>query len=574
MLIKYIQDNQEKLRAKKVGFLYTLNCPFCGNKAITIKNTQFCNCPNCHKQFGIKELQEPETKDRIKKLFDFFKSQNWSLVKIDRKKKEPVDEFNWQNTEHRDPTEWWEWIEQGYNIGLNLGLSKLKTIDFDSLDDYNKLKGKFNNTLTQKTKKGWHYIYKNFDIANCNLRTKGYCIEVRGEGQQIVIEPSETEGFKRYFLDLIFPAEISKEAKEFLLKKKNITTKEKVKYDNDTVPVGQRHYDLMSAGGHFKNLGFSPKQINNILNYVNYRYYTEPKPKEEINHICDSLYNYKLSEEEQAKEEIIEYLLKAHEASKAEIEIALFSRRVTGKEKKELDWLLVKLIQEQKIYKNGRTYFMAEDPGWKDYNGTDICPPIKFKMPYFYDCANFVIGDNILISAPTGTGKTHMSINFISRLVEQNIKPYILQTEPNKRFLKIAESIGLKKNSFIYNEKVINPETLKVIDNSVNIIDWLDPSDWTRTGKIFAQLSSQSRLHNAIMIIFMQLRSNMVQFAKDLVNSYPSFCVNFILEEDRIHGVLKIVKNNDPKYPYIREIPTIYNPKTKILNRADEVVTE
>lgn len=533
-----------------------LKCPYCKNVNSFILIGDFYKyCTRCKKVFPTYD-----------KILNFYKSQNWSLVKIEKKGKKPIED-EWQNTEHRDPKEWQQWLDEGYNIGLNLGLSGLTAIDFDTVEVYNELKDKFNNTLIQKTTNGNHYIYRNTDIPNSNLRPK-HPIEIRGVGQQIVIEPSITDGFKRYFLKLQKPIEISEETKNFLLTEvKNKINKPDIKYE--LIPEGQRHYALMSIGGYFKNLGFNPKKIFYILSYINKNFTKFPKPIDEIKHICDSLYGYQLSEDEEAKREIMDYVEKSQEASKAEIEIVLFDKRVTGGKKKKLDSLLVQLIQEEKIYKDRKSYFIAEDAGWTDSLLEDNCKPIDFKMPYFYDAANFMWADLILISARTGTGKTHLALNICKKLIDQGIKPWLLETEPSKRFLKIAHQIGLTKNEFYYNKKVIDPESLKVEDNSINIIDWLDPNEWALTDKIFKRLAFQARKHNAMMIVFMQLRSNGAQFAKDLVSSFPSFCVNFLLEEDKIHGKFKVTKNNDPKYPMVWEIPTIFDTKTKILSRID-----
>jgi len=571
-ILEFLEKHEKLLNVKKLGKgIYAFSCPLCKSRAVTIKNTNLARCSGCNYKFNIDTLENEIHKLDIYRVLEFYKKLNFSLVKIEKGAKKPKEDA-WQNKEYRDIEEWERWLKEGYNIGVNLGLSNLVVIDLDSEEEYIKFKDKLPKTLIQKTNKGYHYFYKG-TIKGKNLRPN-FNIEIKGSGQQVVIQPSKIEGFTRFFLELVEPIDCPDLEKIFNIKTKGSNIKLNFDVNEKTgervVPEGFRHYDLISAGGHFKNLGFSPKQINTILRFINNRYYVKPKPIEEINHICESLYDYKLSEEEEAKREILDYLSSAHEASKAEIEIALFSKRVAGLKKKVLDRLLVELIKSHKIYKVGRNYVYSVEAKWKSYDGVDTSEPIKFKMPYFYDCCNFVVGDNILISAQTGSGKTTFSINLIKRLADQGIKPYILQTEPNKRFLKIAKTIGLSKESFYYNEEVIDPECLDIVDDSVTIIDWLDPSDWTRTEKIFARLSNQSRIHRAIIIIFMQLRSNTTQFAKDLVNSYPSFCVNFILEEDRIHGKFVVIKNNDPIFPYIREIPTIYDPETKILRRADE----
>ena len=566
-MLEYIERHMSELKAKRAGDIYIFTCPFCGGRALTIKNSEKARCSKCGRVFGIDVFQSFS-------ILDFYKKLGWSLVKITPKEKKPI-EPKWQNRRYTDLEVWKDWLKNGFNIGVNLGLSGLTVIDFDDEEVFNELKDKFNKTLIQKTTHGYHLFYKSVKISNSNLRPK-YAIEVRGVGQQVVVEPSVTNAFKRYFVEQIEPQEMSSDTKEFLIKqvKNKSIIRPKINYEEAIVPEGRRHYDLISAGGHFKNLGFSPKQIRNILFYINKRYYIKPKPVEEINHICNSLYGYQLSEEEEAKREIIDYLEKAKEATKVEIEIVLFGGRVRGIKKKKLDELLVQLIRERRIYKERQSYKIAVDAGWSDDLSLEVNKPLDFQVPYLYDVSNFMLGDVILINAKTGMGKTHFAINICKKLSEQGIKPYLLETEPTKRFLRIAHQVGLNRNQFYFNKEVINPITVEFADSSVNIIDWLDPAnaaDFTQTSRIFNHLNEQGRRHNAIFIVFMQLRNDEKQFAKDLVNQYPSLVVNFLLEEDRIHGKLKVLKNNDPKFPYVFEIPTIFNQETKLLERADAV---
>ena len=554
-----------------------MNCPRCKqNKNILIKGNIYY-CLICKKAFVLQN-KTSVPQDGTSDILKFYQKLNLSLVKLKPQSKIPI-ELNWQNSPHKDIKEWKEWLLEGYNIGINLGLSNLMAIDFDDVKTYEKLKDKFNSTLIQKTTHGYHLIYKYFDISASNLRPK-YPLEIRSYSQQIVIEPSETDGFKRYFINRIAPAEMSQETKEFLLNElKNKPKQQKIEYEIKSVPEGNRHYDLISVGGHFKNVGFAPKQIHKILTFINNRYYAQPKPNDEIEHICDSLYGYQLSEEEEIKREIIDYLKKAEEATKAEIEIALFNNRIKGEKKKKIDRLLVELIKESKIYKDKRSYKIAVDPGWTDDLSIEINNPLNIKVPYLYDVANFYEGDVTLISAKTGIGKTTFAVNICKRLIEQGVKPYLFEIEPSKRFLRTAHILGLSRNEFIYNKNVVNPATIEFADNAISIIDWLDPgtfADFTQTSKIFFHFNEQARKHNTYIIVFMQLREDTKfaknqQFAKDQVNQYPSLVVNFILEEDRIHSKLQVKKNNDAKIPYIWEIPLIYNSFTREIKRADEI---
>jgi len=547
-------------------------CPYCKSSEILNLGNSDNLCLACKRYFK-KFL-----------ILDFYENLHWSLVKIAKGEKKPVEE-SWQVIEHRNREEWEKWLKEGFNIGVNVSLSNLTVIDFDDEATYEELKRYFNPTLVQKSNKGYHLFYKKVDILPTTNLRPNYNLDIKNNGQ-VVIEPSVIDGYKRRFLGLVEPAEMSEETISFLLKlirSPKDSIKEKVKKEIEKIktedgrlilPEGNRHYGLISAGGYFSNLGFTPKQIFHILNYLNTHYTVAPKPIKEIEHICESLYGYKISEEEEIKREILDYLEKAKEANKSEIEIAVFGRKVGGEKKKKIDKLLVELIQERLIYKEKSKYKVASEVEWSDDLNIDLEEKVNFEVPYFYDVANFVKSDQILISAQTGCGKTHIALNIVKRLVEQGIKPFLIETEPTKRFLKIARKLGLPPSSFYYNKKVINPIEIEFVDDSVNIIDWLDPAtalDFAQTSRIFAHLAEQARRHRAFMIIFMQLRQNTKQFAKDLVNQYPSLAVNYLLEEDRIHGKFVVLKNNDPKTPFVWEIPTVFIPETKEVLRLDEL---
>lgn len=548
-----------------------IECIYCkNNKILNFGNgNNFClACKNYFERYFVLE---------------FYEKMGWSLVKIVKEGKEAFEK-NWQNIEYRNKDEWEKWIKEGYNIGVNVGLSNLTVIDFDSEETYQELKTHFNPTLLQKSNKGYHLFYKKVDILPTTNLRPSYNVDIKSNGQ-VVIEPSSINGFKRKFLELVEPAEMSEETISFLLnliRSSSTSVRDKVKKEISKIekdgikilPEGNRHYGLISAGGYFSNLGFTPKQIFYILNYLNNHYTVSPKPVEEIEHICESLYGYKISEEEEAKKEILDYLYKAKEASKAEIEIAVYGKRVTGEKKKKIDKVLVDLISERFLYKERNHYKVASEVEWSDDLSINLEEKVNFKVPYFYDVTNFVKSEIVLINARTGTGKTHLALNIVKRLVEQGIKPFLIETEPTKRFIKIARTLGLSSNSFYYNKKVINPIEIEFTDDSVNIIDWLDPAtalDFTQTSRIFSHLAEQTRRHKAFMVVFMQLRENTKQFAKDLVNQYPSLAVNYLLEEDRIHGKFVILKNNDPKTPFVWEIPTVFIPETKEVLRLDEL---
>lgn len=531
-----------------------MKCKFCSYPLIKTDYGYFCK--KCKHLFPTSNI------------LDFYEQLGWVLIKLRPEQKIPAGD-KWQNSDKKK--DWIKWLKDGYNIGLNLEFSNVTVIDFDNHEIYDKVKENFNPTLTQKTPHGYHLIYQKWDINPANLRPL-FPIEIKGNGQQIVLEPSITDGIKREFIERISPVEISEVSKRWLAERiGSRPSTPKIQYN--VIPQGQRHYTLISMGGHFKNLGFYPQQIFHILDYVNHHFTVQPKPAEELKHICDSLWGYKLSEDEQTKREIVEYIQTSQEASKAEIEIALFNNRVKGKKKKNLDRLLVELMREKRIYKENKMYKIFEDPLWNDNLEEAQSVPINWKMPYFYDCANFMVGDVILVSAQTGAGKTHIAVNIIKRLIDQGIKPYLFETEPGKRFSRIAFNLGISPRQFYFNTKVVNPLNIEIANNSVNVIDWLDPAkeaDWTQTSKIFNYFSTQALERHANFIVFMQLRNDMKQFAKDLVNQYPSFSVNFSLEENRANGKFTVIKNNDPKLPYIFEIPTIFDPVTKILKRMDE----
>ena len=79
---------------------------------------------------------------------------------------------------------------------------------------------------------------------------------------------------------------------------------------------------------------------------------------------------------------------------------------------------------------------------------------------------------------------------------------------------------------------------------------------------------------NSFLIAFMQIRKSGEWYAPDLVEFFPSFTVRFLLDDyktKRDTGKFVIDKINDPKYPRIWEIPTIFNEETSELKTIQEI---
>lgn len=567
---------------------------------------------------------------KIDTLLNKFIKYQWALVPCARNGKNPIQK-EWQLKENRDKAEWYHWLNSGLNIGVRTGkASNLCVIDFDFYtkeekaelvkEDTSKarleeLRAKkvipayiqaiLGSTLGQETLGGFHIFYQSNDLPKTAITIEGIHVDIETEGGQIIIPPSPQIAVEEEYKDgeIVKKRVVGYGHREFIndnpilpmpkafydmLKSLTVTIKPTPAPTEDNIgeilkrPTedllkdlqGNRHNTLVKFGGLCCNL-MNVTQVRKVVDNANKFFLAEPLPQSEVTEIVDSLEKYFGSDEGQVRHAILSYLAETDMASKIEIEFAVFANKVSSEHKKRLDRVLVQLIVDHKISKVGvRYYKLIREMNWSDAI-TNVGSTVDFKIPYLNDYAYFNKGDIILIQGSPKSGKTHLSMNFVKRLVKQGLKPYYMYNEGGGRYAKIALSLGLKDGDF-FKARCSNPEDIIVPKNSICIYDWLRISDFSKTADIFDILVQKLENTNSIMIAFSQLKEKNEQFAKNLINQFVSMSVKYIYDDEQ--GV-----NTHFELDYVRDrkasgkrwqIPTKYLDETKEVKTIEELDEE
>ena len=335
-IIDYLKTT--KWEHKIVKDTITLICPFCKNPAQTarqIPHTYKISCinPQCNhkKKFSLLsfirltesdkfnwsedqllhhikiklglEIKSPIDRENIEELFKKYKELKFSLLPVKRLDKEPI-ESEWQLKEHKDISEWMEYLKRDINIGLRTGISSgITVLDIDCLtkaeeyelleiynnkskqkrkdeikakikipEDFKKIMG---TTLIQKTWKGYHLIYKyDVDLRKAPIVVNGTKIDVENDGGFIVVCPSiinryykiKEPGAKKYneekhyviktqrkFINANPIIEMPKELKELILK--NLAPIKEKKEDKIKLDIQSEHFKIDPKDFNLKNNG-------------------------------------------------------------------------------------------------------------------------------------------------------------------------------------------------------------------------------------------------------------------------------------------------------------------------------
>jgi hypothetical protein len=512
-----------------------------------------------------------------------YEKWGFDLVPITANGKIPV-ENEWTKKSHKNIEEWNRWIKEGLNIGVKTGLiSNITIIDIDQKPIPEEIKKMMGNPIIQESGKGFHLIYR-YDSDLRKTRIDELKIDIENDGGQVVIYPSLVNDVRRKFIET--PVEITsmpKELKAFLLSKITVprqTLSEKlvedIKSEDFNLGVldeGGRNANLIRLGGILrKELNIT--QTGYVLSILNKHLCKEPLPSKEVSAMIKSLDRYTEFDEKELAHKVLEYLKYIEEANRTEIAMAVVGSN-RGEEKKRVDKALAYLVKEGYITKHGRSYAIIKKGEWKD-TLIDEGEPIDFQMPYFYDVANFNFGDLILIGSKNKRGKTHLSMNIVKQLVNQNLNPYYISLEAGSRFTKIALQLGMKEGDFKWTF-CSDPTQIEIEPNAITIIDWLCPQNFAETDKIFMRFVEQLHKTNGVLIVFMQLKDDNTWFAPNMVKQFPSLACKYIYdnEDDGEYGKFKIEVIRDPKLRIkSHELPCRYNWETKELKRIDELTEE
>lgn len=495
----------------------------------------------------------------------------------------------------------------------------------------NKIREIMGETLIQETLGGFHLFYKyvNLPKARVLIKEEGYefYIDLENDGGQVIVCPAPATAVDkkiplldeknepvlnskgeprtirkiygyapRKFINDNAIIEIPTKMMEFLLtyvKTKEEKTDASISEDISTSNKIENHKLELLEDGDGRNNFFTAlggalrhkmpiSSVNYALKVVDKMICKHPLGSE-IDIITDSLDKYASQDLQRLEKEIIEYLDMAQQATKSDIEIAIYGKKVTGDQKKKFDCCLNDLIEEKKIVKIGNTYKLIKAMVWKD-TITDVGVPIKFKMPYFENFAHFNLGDILILAGVTKAGKTSLAMNIIKRLVDQGIKPYYIYTENGARYAKTAMKLGMKDKDF-YRCYCDNIRDVQFPKGGVVVWDWIDPPDFAKTNLYFSEICTKIEEAQGILIGLMQLKESQREngknlepewFAKNLVRQKCALAVKFLHESsDGILGKFVLTDVRDPK-PHGRNfiIPTTYNRDTAELKTVEELNQE
>jgi len=609
-LLDYLKKKEFKLKVS--GKVTILQCPYCQKptpSAIIPPHCHFISCFACGEKRKtifdlVKDFEHIEGEDNIiqyvkellnlnittkqdtahiEEILKFYSANGFDLVPVARNSKKPI-EVNWCNKIHTDIKEWRRWLEGGLNIGAKTSeKSGIIVIDVDTRPTPPELLPLLGTTLTQVTPKGTHYFYKH-TAGLIKTRIEDLKTDIETDGTtgcgQVLLFPSVVEGQSRK-INLSSIIEMPNELLEFLKSKMTIPLKsfsEKIVEDIGTenfnlnlIDEGNRNVSLLKLGGLFRK-ELNVQQTEHVLNIVNQHACAKPLHPREISAMVKSLSKYVKFDEVELAHKVLSYLNDAEEAQRTEIAMAIMGTN-RGEDKMRIDKALHYLVKEQYIIKKGKQYKLLQKLDWET-ELSDAWHPLDFKVPYFEDVASFEWGDLILIGSKTKYGKTHIALNIIKQLVEQNKCPYYVSLESGSRFKKIALKLGLKEADFKFNKKWVDPMSIRLEERSIMIIDWLCPDNFAEVDKLFQHFTSQLFLKKALLIVFMQLKEDGSWFAPNLVTQFPALGAKYLYDEgdqSGVFGKFLLYPIRDAKVGNKTwEIPCIYDKETKMLS----VITE
>lgn len=634
IMVKCPICEREPFTAQKIPNVDKINCFKCGKFTIIDfvrkiepkfkSSTEEVIIKHIRDLFGLKLVTTNE-QDDIKKLFQKYHDNGFCLTSLCKNSNSIAKghfgkqciETDWQKKSHRDINEWLNWITIGLNVGMVCGLSKKTVIDIDTMPKIIKEKI-YSGNATEEEKKlaiqesnkklneildllghpekitahqitlgGMHIIF-NYVEGFRKTKIVELGIDIEHNEGQVVMQPSRVGGTTRKFIgDKV--VDIPEDLKAFLLKKMTPEVKKSTTNTNlgnyeglnfDLVKKGEGRSEYLIKFGGILRKNFPITLVEKMIKLTNQTHCNPPIPDIGLEKtVLKSLRSYTKQDEMDVSIEVLNYLLRAQRGRSDEIEIAVFNERVKGERKIILAETLVELIKDDKIYRKKNEYFLIKKANWKT-SLIDRAKPLDFKIPYFDDITRLKYGEQILIGAQSGSGKTTLVMNIIERLVAQGKTPKLFETEV-KNFIEVALARGLKESDFLYDDEN-DPLEVEFDKDSIVIIDWLDPSeDFTQVPNMFKRLKKQLIKSNSFLITLMQLKEDGINkngwFSPNSCKQYPSLAVKFLLEDvntNRKNGKFLICKNNKPKHPETRVIPTYYDENTCQVRTIKEIEDE
>jgi len=329
---------------------------------------------------------------------------------------------------------------------------------------------------------------------------------------------------------------------------------------NTDFPVKTMSYLMAAAIDHRKH--FSHRDTIHILRWLNANS-EEPLSNKVFYEFSQEFEKQIKIEIDTLARKILDYLQLVDSANAYDI------KDYCKEERKPVMEAIDKLQDEGWLIKHRKEYKLVKKIDWSDAIG-ELGATIPYNVPYFHPRAYFCNSDIILVGATTGSGKTHVAMNMILDLVRQGIKPYYVSTESGSRHARVARDLGLNDGNYFWAD-IISATDIPIEPNSVTIIDWLLPTDYAETDKLFQHFANKMSKAGGLLIIFMQLRKDGNWFAENLCTMFPSFATRYKLNEDRNGGAFKIdkIRESKEKDSY-SDINCTYNWRDKTLIAVDD----
>jgi len=602
-ILKYLEKHIDNFKVNKRGKVWLFTCPVCKKEGVCrfIPFANKVNCVACSYTGDIVDIAKvigdidfEDTDDIIRdklcidlglkneriqrSVLDFYSNCAFDMTPIKADSKLPF-ELDWLNKEHKDITEWEEWLALGMNIGVKCGKkSNITIIDIDQTEipaDIDLVKG---NPLIQKTGRGWHFIYKYADLPTTKITE--YKLDILNNGKQAVIYPSTItdEAGNKSERQFITPLELTEMPPDLikLLKSKldshfsqtvaNNEIKDDIIIDENSslnlIDSGSRNNALLQLGG-ILSKELNSQQVEFAISVLNKKLCTPPLGQKEVMTIAKSLDKYLKRDEKDLATQIFKYLNIVEFANSKEIRDAL------GFPKEDIDKALAYLVKELRLLKRGRNFSIIKRANWKTdlnvhYNNID------FNMPYFGQHANLCWGDMIVLGSKSKYGKTTIAINLVADLVKQGKKPYYISLEAGSRFTKTAMALKLQEGDFVW-DFVPDPTKIQLEDNAITILDWLLVEDKSQTDNVMKHFVEQLYKTQGFLIAFVQLKEDGSYFAPNMTKQFPALAARYLYTDDDagIKGNWVIDAIRDPKkHTKTGIIPCEYDIHTKMLKEV------
>lgn len=584
-------------------------CPVCNREESALiypNNTTkfYCNHPECNFKGDIfdliRKLKNPKfadediadylkhkfkivVKDDINEILKLYEKNEFCLFPLEPESKNPQKGFMWTEKEYKDSKIWKDWIDRGYGLALRLGkVSNVIAIDIDSDETYEKVKHLLtDDTLIQVTKRGkhWVFIYDEAfaDIMHINFRKNGYDMEIRVNNAYIAIAPTSAEGeirkwnnkkiqklpnkLKTFLLDLIKenPKNVDDEIQEAI-------NKNELGLVNGLKGLDGHCNDTFVKLGGILRKKLNIDQTKYVLNYFN-QLLENPMDNKSMKGMFYQLDKYQTYDKQELADEVFKRLEIIKEGTAFQIASSL------KREQKDIEDVLKYLEDNNKVVSlKNRKYQVLEEVEWTTEK-SNMSVPVDFRVPYFHDYAYFDWGNMVIIGGRSGVGKTHITGNIIKQLVDQGIKPYLINTEAGSKIGKITHKLGVPDEMYYIPKKPVkHPMDIELKDNVITVIDWLKvkDSDYSKTDMTYEHFHNQLKIHGGFLIVLTQLRTSNNEFmAPDQVQYYGACVAKYLFgnnEQDSENTYFQTVKLRDSKTgQQFITIPTYFDRHTKLL---------